>query len=31
VVHVTVESEHERILGCNFINELCEDDLHALE
>ena len=30
VVHVTVQSERERILGCNFIQELSEDDLEAL-
>jgi hypothetical protein len=30
VVHVTVQSEQERILGCNFIQELGEDDLQAL-
>ena len=30
VVHVTVESEHERILGCNFIQELDEQDLQSL-
>lgn len=30
VVHVTVESEHERVLGCNFIQELSEEDLSAL-
>jgi c-di-GMP-binding flagellar brake protein YcgR len=30
VVHVTVHSEHERILGCNFIQELSEHDLKAL-
>lgn len=31
VVHVVVESEHERVLGCNFIQELSEQDLRALE
>jgi len=30
VVHVTVQSEHERILGCNFIQELGDDKLEAL-
>ena len=30
VVHVTVQSEQERTLGCNFIQELCEQDLEAL-
>jgi c-di-GMP-binding flagellar brake protein YcgR len=30
VVHVSVQSEHERVLGCNFIQELSENDLKAL-
>ena len=30
VVHVVVQSEHERILGCNFIQELSDNDLKAL-
>ena len=30
VVHVAVQSEHERVLGCNFIQELSENDLKAL-
>jgi hypothetical protein len=30
VVHVTVQSEHERVIGCSFIQELCEDDLRVL-
>ena len=30
VVHVTVRSEREHILGCNFIRELSEEDLAAL-
>jgi c-di-GMP-binding flagellar brake protein YcgR len=30
VVHVIVRSEHERILGCNFIQQLSESDLKAL-
>ncbi len=30
VVHVTVQSESERILGCNFIQELREEDLQEL-
>ncbi len=30
VVHVTVRSEREHILGCNFIQELSEDGLAAL-
>ncbi len=30
VVHLTVHSEHERILGCNFIQQLSENDLKAL-
>ncbi len=30
VVHVVVESERERVLGCNFIRELSEVDLHSL-
>ena len=31
VVHVTVESDGQRTLGCNFIHELGEDSLLALE
>jgi c-di-GMP-binding flagellar brake protein YcgR len=30
VVHVTVESDGRRTLGCNFIHQLSEDDLQAL-
>ncbi len=30
VVHVIAQSEHERVLGCNFIQELSENDLQAL-
>jgi hypothetical protein len=30
VVHVTVQSERERVIGCNFIRELGEEDLQAL-
>jgi len=30
VVHVTVQSENERVLGCNFIQELGDEDLQAL-
>ena len=30
VVHVTVESDGQRTLGCNFIHELSEEDLQAL-
>ena len=30
VVQVTVRSERERVLGCNFIQELGDDDLAAL-
>ena len=30
VVHVIVHSEHERVLGCNFIQALSENDLKAL-
>jgi hypothetical protein len=30
VVHVVVQSEHERVLGCNFIQALGADDLKAL-
>ena len=30
VVHVTVASEQDRILGCHFIQELREEDLQAL-
>jgi c-di-GMP-binding flagellar brake protein YcgR len=31
VVHVVVQSEHERVLGCNFIQELSAHDLEALK
>ena len=30
VVHVIAQSGHERVLGCNFIQELGENDLKAL-
>lgn len=30
VVHVSVQSDDERILGCNFIQELGDEDLQAL-
>jgi len=30
VVHVVAESEGERVLGCNFIQELSDADLHSL-
>ncbi len=30
VVHVVVQSEHERVLGCNFIQALGENELKAL-
>ena len=30
VVHVIVESERERVLGCNFIQELSDADLQSL-